>query len=305
MEVSKLNPAPTKIHISRVTSASDDGNKTKHTFQYELNDTRTKRKIYEGALRAPYERENKKTCINLIFSDGAFKEVVMKAIIDLKEGPTHFKVNDEEVEKVEIDPRTELTGKHVDTKINFKVNGSKIVIHVYNSKQKLTIQGSKFEWFVDHYLEPFLKQRISISMDRINKIKQTILSKLGPNSKKSKKVESTLDEATDIICDECDLICKTTTELQKHVTNVHSNLFQGLSIQTTRQLETQMDETESCDKCKFTTHDSDDLRVHIVSKHTSESYHKCDACSYSTLTEEDMNKHKHLHTAEVISGFLH
>ena len=132
MEVSTLTPTR-RVHISRVTPASDDINKTGHTFQYKLNNCKTRRKIYDGSLRAPYERENKKTCINIIFSGGAFKEVVLKAVNDLKDGPSHFTVNNEEVEKVAIDPRTELTGKHIDTKIHFKVNGSKIVIHVYNS----------------------------------------------------------------------------------------------------------------------------------------------------------------------------
>ena len=65
------------------------------------------------------------------------------------------------MERVTIDPRVELSGMHVDTKIEFKVNGGKIVINVYNSKQKLTIQGRKYEWFVDSYVEPFLKLRIA------------------------------------------------------------------------------------------------------------------------------------------------
>ena len=171
------------------------------------------------------------------------------------------------------------------------------------------VQGGKYLWFVDNYFEPFLKQRISNSMDRIKKINQNILSKLQPNSKKSKKVENTLDESTEAIaCEKCDFICKTATELRKHITNVHSNLFEGFTIQATKQIETQIDEAETCDQCKFTTHDSDKLRQHIVNIHTSNSspvYHKCDKCTYSKSKEEDMNNHKHLHIAEVLSGFLH
>ena len=116
----------------------------------------------EGAVRAPYLREEKKGCTNLIFNDGSFNEVVLKAIAELKNSPKYFIVGKENVERVAIDPRKELTGKHIDTKIEFKVNGSKIVLHVYNSKQKISIQGSKYLWFVDNYLDPFFKLRINL-----------------------------------------------------------------------------------------------------------------------------------------------
>ena len=208
MELIKSNSRLRSVHISRVTLASDDisdvsddVSKTTHTFQYKLNDNKTRRKIYEGAFRTPYVRENKKTCINLIFSDGAFKEIVLKAITDLKDGPTHFYVNNEEVEKIAIDPRTELTGKHIDTKIHFRVNGSKIVIHVYNSKQKLTVQGSKFEWFVDHYLEPFFKDKIDKNISRIEQVNEDVRTALNQGKKKNTKVDDTkfLDENSEII----------------------------------------------------------------------------------------------------------
>ena len=61
---------------------------------------------------------------------------------------------------ITLEPRKELTGKHIDTKIEFRVNVNKITIHVYNSRQKLLVQGSKCEWFVDNFLEPFLRDRI-------------------------------------------------------------------------------------------------------------------------------------------------
>ena len=58
----------------------------------------------------------------------------------------------------------------MDTKIHFKVNGNKIIIHVYNSRQKLLVQGSKCEWLVDNYLEPYLKERIDRKLLEIENI---------------------------------------------------------------------------------------------------------------------------------------
>ena len=79
--------------ISDVTPASDDvQSKNAHIFQYNLNTGRTKKHLYEGAMRGHFEREDKKVCINLSFSDGAFSEAVLKAVSELRTGPTCFNV---------------------------------------------------------------------------------------------------------------------------------------------------------------------------------------------------------------------
>ena len=144
------------VNNADVTPASDDC-PTARTFQYNLNTGRTRKHLYEGALRKHFEREDKKTCINLSFSDGAFSVVVLKAVDDLKSGPKHFIVGKEEVERTQINPRKELSGKYVGSKLEFKINNDeKVTIHVYNTRQKLTIQGKRFKWFVDNYLETLL-----------------------------------------------------------------------------------------------------------------------------------------------------
>ena len=93
-------------------------------------------------MRKPFEREEKKGCTNLIFSVGAFNKV-LKAYVEIKNGPKQFIVGNDQVERAAttIDPRKEQSGKHVDmwtcghedTKIEFKVNSEKILIPVYNS----------------------------------------------------------------------------------------------------------------------------------------------------------------------------
>ena len=225
-----------EMSINHVTLASDDERqKSAHKFQYNLNTAKTKKNLYEGAMRGHYERETKKTCINLIFSDGAFNEVVLKALIELKTGPKHFIVGKEDVERVAIDPRTELSGKHVDTKIEFKVNRSKLVIHAYNTRQKLTIQGKKHKWFVDNYLEPFFKLRISNSMVQIEEINREVLSNLNPNLRTTSHEENTLDEDAEIIqCDKCDFSTIDGNLFRKHISSLHQvNLFQGLNFEST------------------------------------------------------------------------
>ena len=110
-------------HITKVTLANDDGEQIKaiQTFQYNLNTSKTRKLLCEGAMRSNYQREEKKGCINLVFNDGSYTEVVLKALIDLQNGPKHFIVGKEEIERVSIDPREELSEKHVDTMIEFRV----------------------------------------------------------------------------------------------------------------------------------------------------------------------------------------
>ena len=48
-----------------------------------------------------------------------------QTIVELKNGPKYFIVDKEDVERKTIDPRNELTGKHMDTKIEFNVNSDK------------------------------------------------------------------------------------------------------------------------------------------------------------------------------------
>ena len=80
-----------EIVTSDVTHASDDDQrKTAHIFQYNLNTAKTKKLLVEGALRANYEREEKKECINLMFNDGAYNEVVLKVLVELKNGNNTF-----------------------------------------------------------------------------------------------------------------------------------------------------------------------------------------------------------------------
>ena len=155
---------------------TDNVHDNTHTFKYNLNTAKAKKTLYEGALRGHLTRENKRTCINLSFSDGAFSQAVLSAVNDMKNGPKHFVIGKEDVERVSVESRKELSGKYVDTKLEFKVNKEKIVIHVYNTKQKMTIQGKKFKWFVDLYLEPFLKLKIKNNIDEIREINKKIIN---------------------------------------------------------------------------------------------------------------------------------
>ena len=190
--------------ISDVTLANDDDqHRTALTFQYNLNKVKTKKLLIEGARRETYIRGDKTDCIILLFNDGAYNEVVLKALVELQNGPKHFIVGKEQVERISIDQRKELSGLHVDTKIEFQVKGGKILMHAYNTKQKLMIQGKKYKWLVENYLEPFLKVRILKCQPQIEEINQSIISNLNSKKTYSANTESLDEEAEILTCDKC------------------------------------------------------------------------------------------------------
>ena len=297
----------TNTEISDVTLANDDGH-INLTFQYNLNTSKTRKHLYEGATRGHYDREDKKTCINLTFSDGAFNIVVQKAMIELNNGPKLFIVGKEEVERVTIDHRNELTGKHVDTKIEFKVNNEKIVVHIYNTRQKLTIQGKRYKWFVDNYLEPFFKLRISSNISKIEEINKSIISKLKPkSSKQNMNTKTSLVEEAEILeCDKCDVTTTNAENLRKHIVQDHTvNVFHGLQIQSSNSSEIENTEyINNCEKCEYKPRNSADHKKHMEI-HVQVSPSLCDYCDYSSTDKDVLKQHSSVHIAEIVSKSLH
>ena len=293
----------TNTKISDVTTANDDV-PTAQTFQYNLNVGRTRKHLYEGALRKHFEREDKKTCINLSFSDGAFTEVVLKAVEDLKTGPRHFIVGKEEVERTQIDSRKELSSKFVGSKVDFKVNNDeKVTIHVYNTRQKLTIQGKRFKWFVDNYLETFLKIRISKSMEDIEAINKRILTELSPDINSRVKEKTSLDEEVETVnCDICKFSTSSPDNLRKHIVDEHTvNLFKGLSFQKLKQIE--LTEKNKVPTKSLSSQESDNINIDDEMNEDNdeillqgdEDVKNCGKCEETFTIQEDYDKHIELH----------
>ena len=131
----------------------------------------------------------------------------------------------------------------MDTKIHFKVNGNKIIIHVYNSRQKLLVQGSKCEWLVDNYLEPYLKERIDRKLLEIENINKGVKEALKPkHQKKMIRSESVKGKEEKVKCDKCKFSTLVAKDLRLHIIEKHStNIFQG------HELDSQIQQIEHVD----------------------------------------------------------
>ena len=322
--------ALTRRNLSDVTLASDENlQNNAHTFNYNLNTSKTKKILYKGAQREHYEREDKKVCINLTFSDGAYSAVVLNALEELNNHKS-FTVGKEQVERVSLDQRTELSGKHIDTKIEFKVNRGKIVIHAYNTQQKLLIQGSKHKWFVDSYLEPLIKINIANSITKIEEINRDIITTLDTDTQTQ---ENTLDEEEELLCcDKCIYNTKTAGNLRKHIVHEHTTETEHPKTQVDtnpRPLLVMEEHEETIDplSCKHNTKSSEELTTHIQSAHANQinaralsryqpvfveqtsvpqSVFKCEKCSETFDERTPFEKHIELHSyADNLSVAFH
>ena len=68
----------------------------------------------------------------------------------------------------------ELNNKHFDTKITFKMNGKKVVLHCYNSTQNIKVEGSAYNEFIEEFLEPIVADEIERNRDEIDKYDQRV-----------------------------------------------------------------------------------------------------------------------------------
>ena len=221
----------------------------------------------------------------------------------MQNGPKHFFIGKQEVQRVAIDPREEMSGKHVDTKVEFKVDDSKIIVHVYNTKQKVMIQGSKFQWFVENYLEPFFKLRITNCIPQIESINKTILSSMKPKKNTNKTVN--LEESTElIVCDRCEFSTTSTKELRGHIVSEHTvNLFQDLEIQTNSLKE--IEQQQKQDQKNLPDGDIQSKEKGSKDPDLEKISNRCEKCEYETTDRNDFDQHVMIHKAEAISESLH
>ena len=151
-------------------------------FDYALNHKKAKNKLLKGAKRtSSLEVERKPGCVTLRFCDGSYSEIIMPLIRawQQKRGST-FKINEMELEIIEVVKGMENSEKHVDTKLILMANNDRIVIHAYNGTQNVMVQGQNYEKFALECLEPFFIQQIQVSKEEIFKFNNDVKNSLGP-----------------------------------------------------------------------------------------------------------------------------
>ena len=140
----------------------ENDDKEGRNFDYVLNSKRAQSKLLKGAKRSiPLEVEVKEGCVTFLFNDGSYYEIVLPLleVWHQQVNQTIF-MNENKIRIEKSDIGFEDSQKHVDTKLVIFVNDCRLVLHAYNSTQKLMIQGQNYESFAVNCLAPFFTTKI-------------------------------------------------------------------------------------------------------------------------------------------------
>ena len=199
------------------------------TFDYELNNKAAKVKLLNNSKRIPLEIEKKSTSINLNFSVGAWLTAVLPAVRYWNEvkGEKTCKVGNSLIKVGGIKSGRDANGMHVVSKVVFYVDRNKVVCHLYNTTQRIMVNGKGYEKLTEIFLKPLFQSKVDFYQKEINVLNEEVLKKFGPKVVKRSDVK--FKEGSSYPCFRCDLIFKSVLTLNKHKISDH-----GLSFNTSK-----------------------------------------------------------------------
>ena len=180
---------------------------SRRVFEYTLNEKRANANILKGAKRSEnLNVEIKSGCVNLRFSGGSYFEIILPLLrpwSNMIKEKVHINI-------VEVDTGTDKSEKHVDTKIVVHTNNERHVIHAYNGTQNVMVQGNNSEHFAINVLEPFFKEKVEASLDKIKEVNHLVKIKLGKKASKPFK------------CPKCEVETIKKCDLKVHLKSCHT-----------------------------------------------------------------------------------
>ena len=178
-----------QINDDAIEVSNDKKSMNGRVFAYTLNEKRAKRNLLKGAEKENnLEVEIKSGNTNLRFSVGSYHEVLLPLLSSWSEevGNTHYFCNNE-MKIIEFEAGSDKSDKHVDTKLVIMFNNDRLTLHAYNSTQNLMVQGVNHEDFAVRVLEPYMRERINMSIASIDDINKKVIEAFeGQHFKKQK-----------------------------------------------------------------------------------------------------------------------
>ena len=133
------------------------------------------------------------------------------------------KVGDALVRVGLIKSGTDVAGRNVVNQIVFFVDRDKIVCHLYNTTQRILVNGHGYQRFVQIFLKPFLQAKIDASSKDITVFNQKVVEEFGPKTVKRSNVA--YRGGSLYSCNNCDYSSKSMASLKNHKSFEHSLSF--------------------------------------------------------------------------------
>ena len=221
MKMSKTN----KVMENIQTPVTRISNSMSRNFGYKLSDKRAKSNLLQGAAREPFEIVERQLSTILFFSAGSFLESVIPSVLAWKDGVKAFEVNDLSINIEEVLPGYDQDGKHMDTKVKFKVNSHKIVVCCYNTTMKIKVEGFGYFDFAHKYLKHLFTDAIrKAGAEKIENYNKSVIAALsGKRKAVTRPVRSVRYKAmAKVSCNNCDMSFSNNSQLSIHKRSNHT-----------------------------------------------------------------------------------
>ena len=234
---SSNNPLANKNGVTIEDLVNDsDVFKDSITFDYKLNDKAAKAKIVKGAKRIAFEIQENSTSTTLVFSSGSWQVAALPAAnywnqvkcdLTCKVGEITIKVGG-------VKSGKDVSGNNVVNQVVFYVDRNKVVCHMYNTTQRILVNGHGYQLFVEAFLKPFFQAKIEASSDEIQSLNIKLIDKLGPKTVKRSNVK--FKGGMSYPCNKCDYSFKNISSLNTHKTYKHLEVSNFLKLLFTHKM---------------------------------------------------------------------
>ena len=156
-----------------------------------LNDKAAKSKLLKGAKREAMEVQTNSTSTTLIFSAGSWQAAVLPSMAywNQVKGDQTCKVGDVMINVGGIKSGKDVSGKNIVNQVVFLVDRDKVVCHLYNTTQRILVNGHGYQRFVEIFLKPYLQAKIDVSSHEIIVFNNKVLEEFGPRTVKRSDVK--------------------------------------------------------------------------------------------------------------------
>ena len=256
--------------------------------KYKLNDKATKGKLVKGAKRDPFAVIENSLSSNLDFSLGAWNYVVLPTVRywnQVKDDKT-CKVGDTLIKIASVELGKEAGGRHIDSKVIFYANKDKVVCHLYNTTQRILVNGNGYDFFIDTFLKPYFKSKISQNIESVEKFNKEALAALSGKRKAVTRPTRSVRYKPMIkpSCNQCDESFVNKSLLGAHTKSIHKrNSMNGSTFLPRIQI---VDDLSLMDLTGDNTDNAVELEEICQVKN-----HRCDKCPNEFGTDEELKDH--------------
>ena len=212
----------TESNAYALTSATRISNSLSRNFAYTLSDKKATTNLLKAAAREPLETLEKQKCMVYDLSVGAYMKVVFPLLNDWNNNKRLSDTYDVTV-KSSV-PGFDDKKRHVDTVIQFTINGLTTTLSAFNTTQRLKVEGKGYLEFVK-YLNDILGKKIeneAVAIDDYNKAVTAALS--GKRKVVTRPLRSVRMKAiSQFRCGKCGAIFQKNSQLNIHLKSVHTS----------------------------------------------------------------------------------